>query len=305
MTHADNRQAWAQFWTAKPEPSTAGGCLPHALQLIDRAQRHIWQSFAHELRKGARVLDLGTGDGAVLVKMGQARPDLKLIGVDSSPRLPPSPRGVTLKAGTALESLPFPAASFDAITSQFGYEYGDTEVGSVEVSRVLKPGARLCFLSHHRNGPILAHNLPRRNALRWALAPGGYLEKARALATARRTAPLPTPQAFRDAPAEGQRLFPGQSVAAEFLAAILQTLELGRTRPPGEVLDVLNTLGEKAGNEIARIESLSRAALDPSQVASLVEQLRAAGIAIEEKEEVYERPNRPFAWLIKGVKKPA
>lgn len=303
MTRTDNRKAWADFWAAK-SGERQGACLPNALQEIDAAHRQAWQGFAAKLASGARVLDLATGDGAVLKKIREVRGDLVLRGVDSAPTLPPSPPGMMLRAGVSMERLPFRDGSIDAVTSQFGYEYGDTAAIAREVGRVLAVGGSLGLLIHRSDGPIVAHNLPRRDALRWALSPGGYLAKARALATARRVTPLPTPRAFQAAPEEAQRLFPGQSVGAEFLTAIFQTLEMGRAKPPKESLEVLDTLEKKARNEIARIETLERAACNRGRIDAISAELVSVGLEMDPAETVAEsRSGRTFAWWLSGLRR--
>lgn len=302
MTKTDNRAAWADFWSREAGESSAG-CLPHGLQGIDAAQGGVWTNLARELTKGARVLDLGTGDGAVLKKILAVRKDLRLTGVDSSPTLPPAPKGIALRGGVAAEALPFADRSFDAVTSQFGFEYTDTATTSREVARVLKPQGSLRFITHLRSGPILAHNLPRRETLRWALEPGGYADKARALVMARRSVSLPTPPSFRQAPAEARRLFPSQTVGAEFVTALLQTLDLGRNAPVRECIAALDELVAMAGNEIARIDSLERAACDEARALEVVAQLGAAGVAVAPPKVLGEGPsNRPFSWLLTGSK---
>ena len=303
MKGTDNRKAWADFWAQK-SGERQPACLPNALQEIDAAQREAWHGFAGRLAPGARLLDLATGDGAVLKKIREARTDLILTGVDSAPTLPPAAPGMTLRAGVSMEALPFEDAAFHAVVSQFGYEYGDTAAIAREVGRLLAPGGALGLLIHRKDGPIVAHNLPRRDALRWALAPGGYLAKARGLVAARRIAAIPTPPAFRTAPEEAQRLFPGQSVGHEFLTAILHTLEMGRGKPPGESLEVFATLESKASNEIARIETLERAACDADRIALISEELRAAGLDMEPAAAVAERSSgRAFAWFLAGVRR--
>lgn len=296
----DNRQAWADFWAGEGSRQT---CLPRALQDIEDAQRALWSDFARTLPKSAQVLDLGTGGGAVLQKMRAVRPDLKLTGVDSSPTLPPPPTGISLRAGVPFEALPFPDGRFDAVTSQFGFEYGDTAATAPEVARVLRDGGRMVFAMHRRDGPILAHNLSRREALQWALGTG-LLEKGRALAAARQTMALPTPPAFHSAPQDAARKFPNQPVAAEFLQALLQTLEMGRRRPPAETIEVLQTLESKARNEIARIATLERAACDEDRLASIISQLAAAGLSLKEPDSLMERSSRrAFAWILWGERR--
>ena len=300
MTKPDNVTAWADFWANRPSEGEAR-CMPNAHREITEVQSAVWHGFARALEKGARVLDLATGDGIVLKAMREVRPDLRLTGVDSSPTLPAAPPGITLRPGAAMEALPFADGAFDAVTSQFGYEYGDTEAAAREVARILAPGGSLRFIVHRSDGPIVAHNLPRRDALRWALAPGGYVAKARGLIAARRIAALPTPPAFRAAPQEAQSLFPNQSVGAEFLEALFRTLEMGRGKPVRESLEVIDTLEKKARNEIARIETLERAARDAAGIEALCAELRGAGFDTETPEPLIERSTqRPFAWLIAG-----
>ncbi|HEX9954434.1 MAG TPA: class I SAM-dependent methyltransferase [Allosphingosinicella sp.] len=303
MTGTDNRKPWADFWAGKAgERQTA--CIPDGLKDIDQAQRAAWQAFAAKLPAGARVLDLATGDGAVLKKIREVRSDLQLVGVDSAPSLPPSPPGISLRAGVSMESMPFKDGSFDAVVSQFGYEYGDTRAIAGEVGRLLRPGGGLALLIHRSDGPIVAHNLPRRDALRWALAPGGYLSKARALAGARRLVALPTPAAFRSAADEAQRLYPGQSVGAEFLTAVWQTLEMGRSKPPNESLEVFDTLEKKALNEIERIETLERAACDPARIKAILAEVEDAGLDVQAPAELIEGGSgRSFAWWLSATRR--
>lgn len=292
--------AWADFWKAGgvgPE----SGCLPSGLHQIDAVQRQVWQEVASTLPRGARVLDLATGDGAVLGKLREGRTDLKLIGVDSSSVLPTRLKGAELRAGVPMEKLPFAPGSFDLVTSQFGFEYGDTAAIVREVNRVLKPAGRFAFITHHAGGPIVAHNDQRHGGLAWAVRDSGLLEKAEALARARALTDLPTPELFRNAPAEVGRRFPGQTVGAEFATAILHTLDMGRRRPPRETLEVLATLRAKAGNELARIEALKAAARTERQITALLGELEAAGLRTEPARLLHESSRHaPFAWLIAG-----
>lgn len=293
-----DREAWASFWKSGGD----GGCLPCAQGAVEEAQRACWEAFAQRLPRGARVLDLGTGNGVVLVRMGRVRPDLKLTGVDASPYLPPAPKGVSLRAGVPIEKLPFAAAGFDAVTAQFGYEYADTALAAREVARVLKPGGIFQLMIHRRDGPILAHNLARREALDWALAPGGWLDKARALAAARAFALIPTPPAFRQAPQEARQRFPRQSVATEIMLAMLQALDPPMTANAS--LAALASLDRKARGEMARIAELDNAARDEAGIGQLIEELRGFGLAVDSPSLLEDRQGQGFAWLVSGSRNP-
>lgn len=294
--------AWSDFWKAGGVGAESG-CLPGGLKAIDAVQRQVWREVARTLPRGARVLDLATGDGAVLGKLRDGRPDLKLIGVDSASVLPTGLKGAELKPGVPMEALPFAAGTFDLVTSQFGFEYGDTGRIANEVRRVLRPGGGFAFIIHHAGGPIVAHNDRRLGSLAWAVRESGLLEKAEALARARAIADLPTPPLFRDAPLDVRRRFPGQDVGEEFTAAILQTLDMGRGRPPRETLEVLATLRSKATNEIARIEALKGAARSADQMAGMVAELEEAGLDADPAGLLHEAGSHtPFAWLLRGIR---
>lgn len=301
MSEAAERSAWADYWQGAAGMRPA--CLPKSAGGVEAAQRGVWAGFAGDLPRGARVLDIGTGDGAVLMHLKAARQDLQLTGVDLAPSLPPAPPGIKLIPRVAAEALPFKDRRFDAVVSQFGFEYAEVEGAVREVARVLAPGGQMRLLVHHRDGPILAHNLMRRESLALAIAPGGLLERARALTAARRVAPLPTPPAFRTAGEEFRTRFPGAAAGEEFALAIWQTLEGGRSRPPGEVSAMLDLLERKARGEMVRIDSLARAARDEAGIAALCDLLGQIGIAMDTPQPQFEaNVASPYAWLLGGRK---
>lgn len=291
---------WAEFWS-RSRPAGEGGCLPHALQRIDDAETAAWQDFAAKLPRRGRVLDLATGDGVVLKKIARIRQDLNLLGVDSSPSLPQPPKGISLRAGVPLEKLPFPDRSFDGVTSQFGFEYSNTDQAAAEVGRVLRPRGRFQFVMHRSEGPILKHNLPRREALLWVLS-SGFLERAKDIVRARKVAAVPTPTLFADASREADHLFPRQGAGRELLEAIIITLNRGRNSPTRTSLEVLRELEEKARNEVGRIDSLRRAACDRKRIEVISKGLVAHGLQVSEPGELCEVGEKvPFAWLLAGL----
>jgi len=301
MAIAGNPQVWEGFWAQRGR-GPESGCLLEALEAIDAVQNQVWQAFAAVLKPRARVLDLATGDGAVLGKMRAGRSDLRLTGVDSSRFLPAARPGTKLRAGVAIEQLPFADASFDAVVSQFGLEYSRTSLSTREAARVMRPGGRCRFVIHHEGSRILAHNLARLEALRWASGGSGPIGKARNLAKARALSALPTPPLFGEAVAEARRLFPDQNVAEEFTGAVKQTLDLGRRDVKG-MLEALDELATRAANEIGRIESLAGAVRDRAGIERLAAELAAAGIVTEPPAELHEQGSgAPFAWLIDGSK---
>jgi len=95
-----------------------------------------------------RVLDLATGTGDLAAAL--ARPGRTVVGADFCLDMLAGARrkdpGVRLSAGDAL-ALPFPEATFDAVTIAFGVRnFADLPAGLAEIKRVLRRGGLLVVL---------------------------------------------------------------------------------------------------------------------------------------------------------------
>jgi SAM-dependent methyltransferase len=145
--------AWTQFWE---EQGPGSRCLAQASHAFQKELDGHWRGFAGTLARGARVLDIGCGAGAVAQLLGAGRRDLRIVGIDLAEIPCGPPVSIEIVSGTAMEDLPFPDASFDAAVSQFGYEYGQAGEAARELARVMRPGAPFSFLVHHGGSVILA-----------------------------------------------------------------------------------------------------------------------------------------------------
>ncbi len=250
--------AWGDFWKDNAR-GDGGGCLPAAYRSISDAQAQAWSGFAGSLPAKARVLDLATGDGRVMGWMLRARPKAKLTGCDLAPTLPEPPRGTKVRAGVAMENLPYHADAFDAVISQFGFEYGDTQQVAAELARVLKPGGRAALITHRADGPILAHNLARRTQLQWALEERGVVKIAKKSLPLKQAGIVSVPDAIVQAVRDGAQQFGPESAAWEISEAVRQTLVLGARDNAANLAAMLDMIAAKAANELGRIASLEAA----------------------------------------------
>ncbi|MFI5894248.1 demethylmenaquinone methyltransferase [Actinoplanes sp. NPDC051513] len=120
----------------------------------DRGWRRATRA-ALGLRPGERVLDVGAGTGVSTEEL--SRSGAYAVGADLSIGMLRAGRSVRpqvpLLAGDALR-LPFPNATFDAVTISFALRnVVDTEGALRELGRVTRPGGRLvvCEFSHPVN----------------------------------------------------------------------------------------------------------------------------------------------------------
>ncbi|MEZ0447964.1 class I SAM-dependent methyltransferase [Cellulomonas sp. ICMP 17802] len=99
------------------------------------------------LPAGARVLDVGTGPGALPLLIAQDRPDLVIDAIDLAPEMiaqaQASSTGSVTFAVADVARLPWPDATFDLVVSTISqHHWVDPTAGMAEVRRVLRPGGR-------------------------------------------------------------------------------------------------------------------------------------------------------------------
>jgi SAM-dependent methyltransferase len=134
MQATDEQVAGARFYETLFVPALMA---PFAPILTDAAG----------VSEGAHVLDVACGTGVVAREaLRRVGPTGRVVGLDRNPGMLAVAReqapAIQWREGTA-ESLPFPDASFDVVTSQFGLMFMDRPRALAEMRRVLRPGGRL------------------------------------------------------------------------------------------------------------------------------------------------------------------
>lgn len=127
-------------------------------------QQH-WQAVFAQLPKGATVVDIGTGNGALALlasddsKANQY--DFEVHGLDAaqinpaqavekhSPALAKKLKTIQFHSETPIEKAPFKAATVDAYISQFGFEYADSSKALKTMLASLKAGGSAHLMLHN------------------------------------------------------------------------------------------------------------------------------------------------------------
>jgi len=296
-----SNKAWDDYWRQKG--SENGSCLPCANAEIDGVLERWWRSFAEQLTKKARIVDFATGNGIVLQRISAKRRDIKATGIDAANELPKPSGKFRLRSGIKMEETPFGNCSVDAVTSQFGIEYGDLGKIVTEISRILKPGGQICFIMHQKPGPIIAHNEPRLAGLQWALEEQKLPEKALNWVKQRALIGNAIPPLFRSCPELAAKKFGKGTAAHEFATAVLQSLMVGQRLPPAESLTMISELESLAKNEMGRIRSLINAGVDSQSFATFCDRLKESGyeILFAGSLELFEQ-GADFGWGLRAQK---
>lgn len=118
-----------------------------------------------DLKKGAKVLDVGCGTGTLLIMIKKKNPDVEIHGVDGDPKVLKIAREkadseeivINLTEGMT-NNLPYGNDSFDRVLSSLVFHHLTTEekIATLKESyRVLKPGGQIHIADFGKPGNVL------------------------------------------------------------------------------------------------------------------------------------------------------
>ena len=160
----DKDWVWDRYWRF----DRIASCFDSAGSNYPAEFEAEWSGLFRELPRGAVILDLCTGNGAIARMAAKfsknSDKSFKITGVDRAGIDPDkfvtsdgNDPAITYLGGVSAERLPFEDASFDAVISQYGFEYTDHDKTLAEISRVLKPGGRGKLICHAAEGAPAAN----------------------------------------------------------------------------------------------------------------------------------------------------
>ncbi len=153
MNGSDRRDAWRRYWASGALHSLAGS-FPGNYQGAIRAH---WAEYFAALDAGDRVLDLGSGNGALPLMILEMLPRERWPAIEAVDLAEPRPAWlgrwpdapVRFQGGVRMERLPHRDRSFTLLCSQFALEYAEREAAAGECARVLAERGRLVAVMHH------------------------------------------------------------------------------------------------------------------------------------------------------------
>lgn len=296
---------WSDYWrsgrTDVMTVQTASG--PVAFDT-----RPVWTNWFQTFAPGARLLDLATGNGqvagyasAAATAGGKAFTVTGVDYADVEAAAAGMPADCRLLGGVALEKLPFPAASFDGASSQFGIEYADTRAALLELARVLTPGGRAMMLIHHADSVITRQTADQITAYDTVLGKSGAIRHARRAFTAHLKG-LPAAgaeAALREAVGRAaDQLQPTPAFdPVRYMVGYLDDLARGvATYEPGSALARLDVF--ESGNAAwrHRQQSQTQAALGEQGREVFIQRAARTGLALTERADLTDTGGQLIGW---------
>ncbi|GER02219.1 hypothetical protein JCM17845_28420 [Iodidimonas gelatinilytica] len=259
------KQAWNTYWNSAPINACTEQFPPAARN--DIAQR--WQAVFAALPKGASVLDIATGKGAVLfhaLASGHPPGGLDLLGVDQADiPTPKSPHpSLVFQGGVEATALPFADRRFDLVTSQFGIEYADFQKAIVEASRVTS-GQLLCLI-HASDGIVVRQNAAQADQIRWLLNDIHLIDHLRRFVSAQTPAyQQDLEQALNSLQARAEQE-ENPSMIQQVMGETRQLQTLAHRYNPADLLKSLNMMEQRMAAHASRMTTLARAGRTESEV---------------------------------------
>jgi SAM-dependent methyltransferase len=296
----DHAHVWSRHWSSGTPHSCAGSYGA----VYGGAIAAFWRGVHASTPSGATVLDLATGNGAIPRLLLDLRPtlDCQLVGVDvatpsagwRAAMTPAAARRLSLRAGVAVESLPFDDASFDLVTSQYGIEYGEVDAALAQALRVCAPGGRLVFVLHHAASRPVQLAKTELDHLTWLVGDAGLVTAAEGLIAPMARSATPAGRAsltgdvvahaarerFNAAQAalrDRARVIDGADVLAEVQDAVNAVIGTAVQRGEAEARRAWAHLRAQLDDARFRLTALRRCALDDAAIAHWVATLGAGG----------------------------
>lgn len=306
-------------WEAHYRRGAIATCPTGPEGSLDLEVRASWVEFFSMLPEGARILDVGTGNGVVALIAAETASERGLgwdIHATDLARIDPSRHvadgarrlaGINFHGGVATERLPFEAESFDAVSGHFSLEYTDTARALAEIHRVLKPGGNAQFILHHPDSMFVRSALTSSSEADLVFTQTKAYRRLHRLVTMDQLIPGTTQRAEDDLRAAIQTLKKGLEEArkdgagwilAAALDGIKKLLEARKQMKPQDVGLEVDRAEAELRASVRALNDLIEHARTPQQMDDIEQQAAAAGFSLIERSLQHHAGKNLVGWQL-------
>lgn len=316
-------EKWSEYWNAGQLHS-----CPMAFPGNYAGEvAQVWQEFFATLTQGSRILDIGTGNGAIAhLAHGyslQAGRGFKVTGIDAA-RINPAAAaarhsidssGIDFRGTTYAEHTGFAPGSFDAITGQYALEYTDLKQSAAELLRVLSEHGQLQFVVHHQGSRIALTAAAELQHVEFALDGCAIIERAKQLISHLAATPGGLSRPGTDLRAEELRMDLNRAsedisaricdqtnvdVLREILGQISLVFQGLKQRHPQELLLALERMEAALRQAQNRLRDLLGASQSAQQIQAMKRAFETNGCAMNEPTVLRMHSGEVMGWILRG-----
>jgi len=325
ISHRDQDDSWNKYW----EHGFLTSCRNAFAGNYEGAIKDRWVSFFGALDRGARVLDICTGNGAIAMIANEVSRDmgleLEIHGIDSAAIRPHDTvtrdrdllDGISFHGGTAAENTGFEQGYFQAISGQYALEYTDLEACAAEMARISAAAARLQFIIHHDGSIVMETSREEIRNATLLFDETGFFDKAAAIigkvgaavdTEARRAlASDPAAERARDAlnrAAEIVSQAAERSPHPQLLHMALQNVAEAYRRCGTEglqaALGLLEESRQRISANVERLEDLMAAGRSETDMAGIRAVLANHGFRVDPPAVIHHERGPLMGWVLTG-----
>jgi ubiquinone/menaquinone biosynthesis C-methylase UbiE len=275
---------WESYYRMGHLATSLMGSEPGYTQEI----RDAWVTFFSDVPDGGRIVDLGTGNGAVALIAKQVAAQLgrnfEIHGIDLAQIDPVRHvkdgaklfEGVRFHGLTRADQLPFEDGAVAAVAGQYSLEFMNAASVLPEVLRVLTPGGRAQFILHDADSILVTNGRVSLQQADLVLEDTKVLKLLKRYCEAEQKAPAKAQRPWAELLAANNRLrTEGASIAqGSFLLemtnrALAEIFELRKRRSLDATFLAVDRLEHELRSTARRLRDVQEAALGESQIAEL------------------------------------
>ncbi len=304
-------------WERFHQGGTLATCPTSPVGGYDEELEAVWVDFFTPLPNDASILDVATGNGAVLAIASETNRRLKkrwqLHGSDLARINPVSHvrdgknlfAGCTFHPEVATEALPFSDSSLDAVCGQYALEYSDQAKALLEISRVLKSAAQARFVLHNTQSLLVLNAHASLTEAELVLDESRlYQRLTRLVKMGDQSAAIDHPattqlretlRSLRNAHSEAQKAGQGRVLEVS-LDAVRKLLEMRLTSSPAVVTEQIQRVEQDLRYSVRRLRDLLAHALSEDDMNQLMVEAGEAGLKTVSMEPQYHRSDHLVGW---------
>ena len=305
--HASNSELWTGYWQSGRIDTGMGAPTDNGKDGFSA----FWQMLVGELPDDARIIDLGTGNGAVPRHLNRAAKCLgktiSIIGIDAASIDPTRTlgmdadglAGVTFIGDTDLTKTGFGDGSFQGATSQFAIEHAEAGKAVPELLRILDSGAPFQLLLLHASSPLVLSFVRQIGEIDTLMADDGLVPAMRHVLEEPSTRATDALEKAGRMHMEryGENLSP---IAEEVFAAVAILINSADVPLPVR-RQAASRMDMRLKDEQARLHQLACAAMDENAAHDLRDLFQTAGAAGLALERMYDEDERTvLGWALTG-----